>query len=120
MSDLIFNHSISADGTVKTISIAGRLAIDTASELHGFLKEQLSDGPELLVLDLAELDDLDIAGVQLICSTCHTALDNGKKFQFGSAVPEVLKHAKQQLGITHITQCKYKANTPCIWFGGLN
>lgn len=120
MSDLTLNHSISADGTVKTISISGRLAIDTASELHGFLKEQLPDLPESLVMDLAELDELDIAGFQMICSTCHTVLDSGKKFQFGSKTSEVLEHMKKQLGITHITQCKYKANTPCIWFGGLN
>jgi anti-anti-sigma regulatory factor len=120
MSDLIFNHTVSADGTVKTISIAGRLAIDTAAELHGFLKEQLADEPDSVIVDLAGLDDIDIAGVQMICSACRTIQQGGRKFQFGSSTAEALDHIKNQLGITHITQCKYKANTPCIWFGGLN
>ncbi|MDK9718819.1 MAG: STAS domain-containing protein [Trichlorobacter sp.] len=118
MSDLNLTRSISNDGTTLTINVAGRLAIDTAAELRSLLLEEAA--PTNIQLDVASLETLDLAGLQLICSACRTALDAQKRFNFSGGMTPDVKKAVETVGLQRQTTCKHYADLPCIWCGGMN
>ncbi len=119
MSDLTLTHSTSSDGSTLSISVAGKLAIDTAPALHSLLLEQ--SGPVANIqMDVSAVDEIDLAGVQLICSACRTALDAQKRFNFAGCMAPDVKKAIDTVGLQRQTTCKHNADLPCIWCGGIN
>lgn len=119
MSDLTLTHSISSDGSTLSISAAGRLAIDTAPALHSLLLEQ-SSPVTYIQLDLSSIDEIDLVGMQLICSACRTALDAKKHFNFAGCMAPDVRKAIDTVGLQRQTTCKHNADLPCIWCGGIN
>jgi anti-anti-sigma factor len=119
MSDLHLTHTVSNDGTTVTITVAGKLAIDTASELHQLLLDQ-SSSVQKVQLDLSNLDWIDLSGLQLICSACRTSLDNQKHFNFLGCMSPDIKKTISDSGLQRQTTCKHNADLPCIWCGGMN
>ncbi|MGE0917309.1 STAS domain-containing protein [Trichlorobacter lovleyi] len=119
MSDLQLTHSLLADGATLKISVAGRLAIDTAAELQNLLLEQL-DTVSSIQLDLSAVEDIDLAGMQLICSACRTNLEVKKHFNFTGCMAPVVKESIGAIGLQRQTTCKHNDDLPCIWCGGMN
>lgn len=119
MSDLQLTQSISADGASLQITAAGRLCIDTAAELQQFLLEQAMQSTAVK-LDLSAINDIDLAGIQVICSACRTLLDNSKPFNLTGSQPAAVSSAKEALGLQKQSACKHNNNQSCIWCGGLN
>lgn len=119
MSDLTLTHSTSSDGSTLNISAAGRLAIDTAPALHSLLLEQSSQAANIQ-LDLSAVDEIDLVGMQLICSACRTALDAQKHFNFSGCMAPEVKKAIDTVGLQRQSTCKHNADLPCIWCGGIN
>ena len=118
MSDLQLNHSTSSDGKTLKISAAGRLAIDTAAELQGLLLEETASAS--ILLDVSGIEEIDLAGMQLICSACRTALNAQKRFNFSGCVSPDVKKAIETVGLQRQSTCKHNADLPCIWCGGIN
>lgn len=118
MSDLTLTHSTSSDGSTLKISAAGRLAIDTASELHSLLLEETTSTN--ILLDVSGIEEIDLAGMQLICSACRTALRVQKRFNFSGCMPPEVKKTIEGVGLQRQSTCKHKADLPCIWCGGIN
>lgn len=120
MSDLQITHSLNADGTTLTVTVQGRLAIDTAAELQHLLMEQL-DTSSSIILDISGTTEVDLAGIQVICSACRTALDGHKHFNFASCkLAAETKKTITDIGIYRQVSCKHNADQPCIWYGGIN
>ena len=119
MSDLQLTQSVSADNSCLQINAAGRLCIDTAAELQQFLLAQATQG-STVKLDLSAIDDIDLTGIQVICSACRTMLDNSRPFQLTGSLPAAVTSAKEALGLQRQIACKHNDNKPCIWCGGLN
>ena len=119
MSDLTLSHTISGDGNTIKILAVGRLAIDTAPALQTLLLEQIAPVSNIQ-LDLSGVDEIDLAGMQLIRSACRTALDTHKHFNFTGCMPSDVKKAISDVGLQRQTTCKHTADLPCIWCGGMN
>lgn len=119
MSDLQLTQSVSADNSCLQINAAGRLCIDTASELQQFLLAQAMQS-SAVKLDLSAIDDIDLSGIQVVCSACRTMLDNSKPFNLTGSPSAAVSSAKEALGLHRQTVCKHNNNQPCIWCGGLN
>ncbi|ACD95456.1 STAS domain-containing protein [Trichlorobacter lovleyi] len=118
MSDLTLTHSTSSDGSALKISVAGRLAIDTAAELHGLLLEEIPSTN--ILLDVSGIEEIDLAGMQLICSACRTALRVQKRFNFSGCISPDVKKTIECVGLQRQSTCKHNADLPCIWCGGIN
>ena len=118
MSDLTLSYTLSPDGSTLQISAAGRLAIDTAAELHGLLLEETT--ATNILLDVSGIEEIDLAGMQLICSACRTALGVQKRFNFSGCMPPDVKKAIETVGLQRQSTCKHNTDLPCIWCGGIN
>lgn len=119
MSDLTMTHSTSSDGGTLSISVTGRLAIDTAPALHSLLLEQ-SAPVSSIQLDLSAINEIDLAGMQLVCSACRTALDAKKHFNLAGCIAPDVRKAIDTVGLQRQITCKHNADLPCIWCGGIN
>lgn len=119
MSDLNISHSLSSDGTLLEIVLEGRLAIDTTPELLALLRAQLS-AVNKTKLNVAALTDVDLSGMQLICSACRTALENRQSFNFSGNLAPCVQEAITAVGLQRHTICKHNVDKPCLWCGGLN
>lgn len=119
MSDLAISHAVSDDGVTLEITLGGRLAIDTAPELLQLLRIQVP-AVQKVRLNVAALSDVDLAGMQLICSACRTALAHNHSFNFSGSLAPCVQKAIGTVGLQRYTTCKHNTNNPCIWCGGLN
>jgi anti-anti-sigma factor len=119
MSDLNLAHTLLGDGSTLMISVAGRLAIDTAADLHLLLLEKAGQA-EKIQLDLSEVESIDLAGMQLICSACRSSLESNKRFNFTGCTPPAVTTAISAVGLQRQATCKHNDDLPCIWCGGIN
>ncbi len=119
MSDLTISHTLSGDGTLLEIAIDGRLDIETAPELRQFFLTHMP-AVQKVRLDVSNLSAVDLAGMQLICSACRTALAGTISFHFSGKLGGCVQEAIGTVGLQRHTTCKHNANNPCIWCGGLN
>lgn len=119
MSDLIISHTLSNDGTVLQIALNGRLCIDTTPELLELLRTTLPTAQKVR-LDVSNLAEIDLTGMQLICSACRTALVDKHSFNFSGSLAPCIQEAISTVGLQRHTVCKHDANLPCIWCGGIN
>ncbi|CAH2031230.1 STAS domain-containing protein [Trichlorobacter ammonificans] len=118
MSDLTVSHTFGNDGQIL-VTIGGRLAIDTVAGFRAFLTEQLPQAATVK-LDAASLEEIDLCGIQLICSACHTALCAGKMFAFSGGIPACVQTTISSLGLQGYDVCKYNSDITCIWCRGVN
>lgn len=118
MSDLSLAHATNDSGQL-TVTVGGRLAIDTVAALHALLTEHLPQAGSVR-LDAASLAEIDLCGMQLICSACHTALLAEKPFSFSGEPPACIQQAISSLGLQDYKVCKYSTELTCLWCGGTN
>lgn len=119
MSELTLRHMACVDGNSIEIVLAGGLSIENAAELQACILEQ-SGQTGSIRLNLAELETIDLSGMQVICSACRTNLDVKKGFGFAGKLPSAVKEAIQSIGLHRQTTCKHNDELPCIWCGGSN
>lgn len=119
MSDLNVPPTTSSDSATLKITLSDRLAIDTAAELQELLHKPLPLARQVR-LDVSALAEVDLAGMQLICSACRTALAGTQSFNFSGSLAPCVKEAIGYVGLQRHTPCKHNADNPCIWCGGLN
>ena len=76
-------------------TIAGELSIYRAAELcqalQAWLPQALACGDDAVYLDLAEVSDMDTAGLQLLLALQRSAEDAGARLALQSASPAVLE-----------------------------
>ena len=76
-------------------TIAGELSIYRAAELcqalQAWLPQALACGDDAVYLDLAEVSDIDTAGLQLLLALQRSAEDAGARLALQSASPTVME-----------------------------
>ena len=117
MDTLQLTHTRPGDGQTSQIQICGRLAIDTAAELHVLLRSELETANRL-TLDLSALETMDLTGIQLLCSACRTATSTGKRFDLSPPPSTAVRQLIVELGLQRYTTCKHNTDIPCIWHQG--
>ena len=117
MSELIIRPLACIDGNSIEIALAGSLCIENAAELQQCL---LAQAPQTgsIRLNLVELEAIDLAGLQVICSACRTMLGAGKTFSFAGKLPDTVKETLIKIGLQRQSTCKHNNELPCIWCGG--
>lgn len=107
-----------ADTSTVTLVIDGALTIERSGEFRQTLRDALA-GAQQVVLDVAQVQEIDIPGLQLICSACKTAAATGKVFTFAGQLPACLLELKNGIGACQNSPCSHNGNSSCIWFGGI-
>ncbi|QEM67994.1 STAS domain-containing protein [Geobacter sp. FeAm09] len=107
-----------ADAPAATVILDGALTIERGREFRETLRNALA-GAQQVVLDVTQVHEIDIPGLQLICSACKTAAAAGKVFTFAGQLPACLMELKDGIGACQTGPCSHNGNASCIWFGGV-
>lgn len=100
------------------ITSGDRLTIENAAEFLNLLREGF-EASRRVTLEFEEGMEIDLTGIQLICSACKTAAAQGKSFTYGGIRPAALDGVIQACGAERHTACKQNNNSNCLWFGGI-
>ncbi len=98
-------------GTCR-ISASGALTIESAGELHVVLRQELENSMGVS-LDLGNISEVDVAGLQLLCSAHKTARKSGKLMSIEKASKGLLDHVDGS-GYIHHRGCSEEFE-PCLW-----
>ena len=110
--------TVSEDGLSVTISVNGRLTIDTCGEFQQTLTDALNGSTRRVALDMELLEEADLTALQLVCSACKTSTLLERCFVSWNDLPDCLVSIVNSLGVSNIAHCHKNMNEQCIWFGG--
>lgn len=100
------------------ISSGNRLTIENVGEFARLVREGLQASQQVSVEFEPEID-IDITGIQVLCSACKTAAASGKTFSYSGPRSQALAEAIQACGAERHAVCKQNNNSTCTWFGGV-
>lgn len=101
----------------RVVSIRGSMTIPHGAEIRAVLLEALGDA-ETLVLDLEKVTEVDLIGLQFICSTHRSAIAGRKHFSVMKSGNRIIEEAMFAAGLVRLTGCLQAAENTCIWAGG--
>lgn len=110
------NSSVRENGEI-IITSGDRLTIETAGDFSRILREALETSNNV-VIEFEPAVEIDITGVQILCSACKSAAQSGKTFSYHGLQPPALTEIITCSGAERHVVCKHNNNSTCIWFGG--
>ena len=113
---MTLNSSVRENGDIIVTS-GDRLTIETSSEFSRIVREAL-DGAKHVEIEFEPAVEIDITGVQILCSACKTAAQNGRTFSYHGPQPQTLADIIASSGAERYAECKHNNKSTCIWFGG--
>jgi anti-anti-sigma regulatory factor len=120
MADFAIKRS-KPKGASKTriVSVIGEMTILHANEIKAALLEAFDEAQQLQV-DVGKVTELDLAGLQLLCSAHRSSIATSKGFIVNGAGRELFKSAALAAGFPRHIGCAQDGNKTCIWVGGEN
>ena len=99
-----------------TVQVSGTMTIPMARDVHTALVESFARAGQVL-LDLEEVEEIDLTGLQLVCAAHRSALNSGKVFLVKGHRREEILLAATKAGFARRTGCT-KDNDTCFWAEG--
>lgn len=99
-------------GRSRRLALEGALVVQHVAEMKTKLKEALEE-VDTLTIDLSETSEVDLAGLQLLCSAHRTAISLNKTLCRMGEPQE-----KEALGLTDMAAsqgCPQALKQNCIW-----
>ncbi len=94
------------------IELAGSLTIERADEVKSLLINALFNSDHL-VLDVREVVEADLTGLQLICAAHRSAVSNGKEITMDCASSSALSAVLARAGYVRLGGCA--AGKKCLF-----
>lgn len=110
------NSHVCENGQV-TISSGDRLTIENSGEFLNIVRDALLSSSEVEI-EFATGVEIDLTGLQIICSCCKSAARDGKVFKYKGPQPESLTNLIHATGAERHAVCKHNNDSTCLWFGG--
>ncbi len=110
------NSFVRENGEI-TVTSGDRLTIETAADFSRVVRESL-DASHVVAIEFEPAVEIDITGLQVLCSACRSAAQTGKIFTYHGPFPQALANIITSSGAERSTICKHNNNSTCIWFGG--
>ena len=101
-------------GGTGVLHLKGALTIQQAGDLKDALLRVLS-GAEQVSLRLEQVTEVDISGLQLLCSAFRTALTRKKKLLISGPVPESITKTAADSGFSCRSGCAADSKIRCPW-----
>jgi anti-anti-sigma regulatory factor len=111
------NSSVRENGEIIVTS-GDRLTIETAADFSRIVREAL-EAAKKVAIEFDPAVEVDITGVQVLCSACKSAALSGKEFSCHGPQPAALAGIITSSGAERRSECKHNNNSTCIWFGGM-
>lgn len=110
------NSSVRENGEIIVTS-GDRLTIENAAEFARIVREAL-EASKSVAIEFESAVEIDITGVQVICSACKSAALGDKTFSYHGLQPQALSGIITSSGAERHAVCKHNNDSTCIWFGG--
>lgn len=115
---MALNSSWRENGEIN-ITSGDRLTIENAADFARILREAL-EASNNVSIELEPTVEIDITGVQILCSACKSAATGGRSFSCKGPRPQGLADMIAVSGAERNALCKHNDNSSCIWFGGIS
>jgi anti-anti-sigma regulatory factor len=112
------NSSVRESGEI-IITSGERLTIENAADFSQLIRDAL-DAASVVNVEFDPTVEIDITGIQILCSACRSAAQAGKLFSHHGSLPRTLIDIISVCGAGRHAICKHNNNSNCIWFGGAN
>ena len=99
---------------MTVVRVSGPMTIDTISELKNAMLKAFGLGKEVQ-LSLAAVTDVDLTGLQLLCSSHRTSIIKELGFSITGAEGEALSAVSQLAGMLRHTGCAQDVGGTCLW-----
>jgi anti-anti-sigma factor len=107
-------------GTTKVLRLRGEMTIQHAYPLKLILTEPAVD-VERFLIDVAGVTDIDLSGLQLLCSMHRTVMQSGKRMEILGRGSETFRKARLESGYLREKGCQSDTCGDCWWIeGGAN
>ena len=118
MDDCTVNEVTPADQPeTRVVTIGGSMTIQHGGEIRDALMQALGSAKTLL-LNLEQVKEIDIIGLQLICSTHRASIAQSKHFSVMKAGNAAIEAAVQAVGYCRRTGCVEDTEHTCVWVEG--
>lgn len=99
----------------QVVSFAGAMTVEYGSQIKAAVVEAFA--AETVVLDLTGVTEIDLFGLQCICSQHRTAIAQHKSYSVLGAERDVVQRAKEIAGFSRRIGCVEDVAHTCVWVG---
>lgn len=111
----MMNITIEKDGNKTILILSGELTIESASELKNAFV-QILENTDHVFLDLKNVTEIDLSGLQLLCSAHRTSLHLKKSLGLADGYPQALSRAVEESGyLSRYSICVQERQENCLW-----
>ncbi len=107
---------ISEAGDQGTITVRGDITIANAGEFRNALLN-IQDRWSSLTVNLEGLEEIDVTGLQLLCSAHRTAVKLDKQLTLVGQTVEILNKSALKSGFVREQTCAAGGDHECLWVG---
>jgi anti-anti-sigma regulatory factor len=111
------NISLVKQGSLGTLSLAGKLTCDSAPRLIEALTATL-DIADIVTVDCSSVPAVDIICIQAFCSAFRIAVRKGKKLSVKGLEPSVFSCSADDIRALCSSYTSYGCNRKCLWVYG--
>lgn len=97
-----------------TVAVKGAMTIAQAVELREGLLQAFAEGKSVEIL-LTDVTEVDITGLQLMCSSHRTSLEKQLKLTITGGDADVFYKVAEQAGMLRHTGCSQDVTGTCLW-----
>jgi anti-anti-sigma regulatory factor len=115
---MLLNSSVRESGEI-VITSGERLTIEHAADFSRLIRNAL-DTAHVVNVEFEPTVEIDLTGIQILCSACRSAAQVGRRFSYLGTQPQALIDIIAVCGAERHAICKHKNDSTCIWFGGAN
>jgi anti-anti-sigma factor len=108
------NPETAQENEMRTVVLNGELTVQSSHEVKEMILTQLAPN-RILNLDLAEVNCVDVAGLQLLCSAHRTAQARSGDIHLNLPLPASFRDAVQAAGFERHCDCRLDRNHTCLW-----
>ncbi len=108
-----------ANETGDLLTIEGAMTVQRAAELKALLADALARS-DRLTIGLGGVTEVDLCGLQLLCSVQRTAAQSRKRVALAGPVPDAFALAAAEAGLCVRSYCGADDPGRCPWKRGTN
>jgi len=106
--------TVEQTGGMGVLHLKGALTIQQAGDLKDALLRVLSNA-EQVGLSLEQVTEVDISGLQVLCSAFRTALTRNRRLLLSGPIPKSFSRTAADSGFSCRSGCSADPKTRCPW-----
>jgi anti-anti-sigma regulatory factor len=119
MSDFSVHTEMEEDNALATMKVSGAITLSSVGEFLMQLSTTF-DLADNVVIDLSGVTEIDVAGLQLLCSSHRSSLLSSKGLRIVGQDSPAIREPAAASGQVRTSGCEIDTKHTCIWIGGEN